>query len=682
MENFKGMGEEGERSAFYCTCEHLSEELASRAARLVTPSSQTASPGRAIGERAGMSTRKRYLCVHCSSSLLEEELPVHFPQMKHVSKKKCSTNKKTNKKENEGEKKEHFLAVDVIHKELFCFRCGDYQYHSSFDRLLGHLRPGKLGGPRGGRVSPPGIVNMGSTCFMSSVLQLLMVSPSLVRFFEISECFVVKCKIEEDKDRSKNMKCIFCELQKIFLKNHSTGSTSSMSSKGSGSCKKSKPDSGSPLVPSSLLFAVWSYARHLASYEQQDAHEFLLALLDGLGAHLQRYHGDLNAAIAKRKKSYHSHQNGISSGAGGGDKREVLPVRRLLHSPRGPNSISDMDKSYKQPPSSNPNGCFTPRSASAMHFSSSPRDNLNPNETLYEFRGIVNEVFSGVLSSDLLCKACGYRSTTYDPFLDLSLSLEESDVESVRSDKSSQQVANGRDEKEPSKTIQECFDKFTSAEELHDESMTCAKCRAAGTLSKRLKIQTPPNVLIIHIKRFDISLRGGEVECVKINKQLEFPLHGLDILPFINFRNCDEPCSRGGKTSNKRASDVQEAEAAAAGPNKAMKLSIELPNGTAKAARNNRSGDLDGSCGVMYDLSGVVCHKGKSLTQGHYISYVKKDVRFHGEANIYEDNSAAARNNSRTVWLKCDDEAITEVGEEEVRGTQGYLLFYNRRQLQ
>ena len=35
-----------------------------------------------------------------------------------------------------------------------------------------------------------------------------------------------------------------------------------------------------PLVPHALLHMTWQHARHLAGYEQQDAHEFFIATLD------------------------------------------------------------------------------------------------------------------------------------------------------------------------------------------------------------------------------------------------------------------------------------------------------------------------------------------------------------------------------------------------------------------
>ena len=41
----------------------------------------------------------------------------------------------------------------------------------------------------------------------------------------------------------------------------------------------------SPHIPYKLLHLMWTHARHLAGYEQQDAHEFLIAALDVLHRH-------------------------------------------------------------------------------------------------------------------------------------------------------------------------------------------------------------------------------------------------------------------------------------------------------------------------------------------------------------------------------------------------------------
>ncbi len=44
------------------------------------------------------------------------------------------------------------------------------------------------------------------------------------------------------------------------------------------------------IVPAYLLYSIWTYAEYVAGYDQQDAHEFLIALIDGLDTHLRMYH--------------------------------------------------------------------------------------------------------------------------------------------------------------------------------------------------------------------------------------------------------------------------------------------------------------------------------------------------------------------------------------------------------
>lgn len=44
------------------------------------------------------------------------------------------------------------------------------------------------------------------------------------------------------------------------------------------------------ITPSNLLYTIWNEQDYMSGYHQQDAHEFLLAFLDGLDKHLKVYH--------------------------------------------------------------------------------------------------------------------------------------------------------------------------------------------------------------------------------------------------------------------------------------------------------------------------------------------------------------------------------------------------------
>jgi len=92
------------------------------------------------------------------------------------------------------------------------------------------------------------------------------------------------------------------------------------------------------------------------------------------------------------------------------------------------------------------------------------------------------DMLGGQLCSTVECTACGHNSTCYDPFLDLSLPLP-------------------RDTRECD--IERCLREFQALEELdQDEKINCEKCKRPTKSTKRLSIERPPQVLILHLKRF------------------------------------------------------------------------------------------------------------------------------------------------------------------------------------
>ena len=58
----------------------------------------------------------------------------------------------------------------------------------------------------------------------------------------------------------------------------------------------------------------------------------------------------------------------------------------------------------------------------------------------------------------------------------------------------------------------------------------------------------------------------------------------------------------------------------------------------------------------FYRLTGIVCHKGPSIANGHYIAYI-----------LAQDK-----------WLKANDKTIKEIRYETVKRKAAYLLFYER----
>lgn len=136
-------------------------------------------------------------------------------------------------------------------------------------------------------------------------------------------------------------------------------------------------------VPSEVLCTIWTTSRHLAHYEQHDAHELLIALLDTLGSHLQFNHGDHNLIQLIPNTAIESEPpislgNGVSHSPRSWSeeiKDSTHEVSHCLHTDSVPREDSSDEHQILRPSSVAP---------SFPHESTVGLD--------YIFRGIVNEV--------------------------------------------------------------------------------------------------------------------------------------------------------------------------------------------------------------------------------------------------------------------------------------------------
>lgn len=129
-------------------------------------------------------------------------------------------------------------------------------------------------------ISMRGLVNMGNTCFMASVLQVLLHCDKLRDFFLSCSHNSKTC----NRKKALGSVCMACELDDLFNMNY---------------CGNDEP-----FAPVQFLHAMWRSSKNLSGYEQQDAHEFLISLLN-------QFHTDLGGSHFACNCPVHSSFTGV-----------------------------------------------------------------------------------------------------------------------------------------------------------------------------------------------------------------------------------------------------------------------------------------------------------------------------------------------------------------------------------
>jgi ubiquitin C-terminal hydrolase len=83
-------------------------------------------------------------------------------------------------------------------------------------------------------------------------------------------------------------------------------------------------------------------------------------------------------------------------------------------------------------------------------------------------------------------------------------------------------------------TVYDCLDKFIEREQLNEtETLYCSKCKQHLAPIKKMDVYSCPDILIIHLKRFQFIPGQFFVHREKINDIIDFPIDGLDLSKYV-----------------------------------------------------------------------------------------------------------------------------------------------------
>uniref|UniRef100_A0A7N6ALP3 Ubiquitin carboxyl-terminal hydrolase n=1 Tax=Anabas testudineus TaxID=64144 RepID=A0A7N6ALP3_ANATE len=252
------------------------------------------------------------------------------------------------------------------------------------------------------------------------------------------------------------------------------------------------------------------------------------------------------------------------------------------------------------------------------------------NKRQKKYRSVISDVFDGTIVSSVQCLTCDRVSVTLENFQDISLPIPgKEDLAKLHSSTHQTSLVKAGSCGEAYApqgwiafvmeyikriyllcsslvTLQDCLAAFFARDELKGDNMySCEKCKKLRNGVKFCKVQSLPEILCIHLKRFRHELMFS----TKISTHVSFPLEGLDLQPFL-----------------------------------AKDSSTQTTN---------------------YDLLSVICHHG-TASSGHYIAYCRNDLNNlwyeFDDQSVTEVSESCVQNAEAYVlfYKKSNEDAVKE----------------------
>lgn len=210
-----------------------------------------------------------------------------------------------------------------------------------------------------------------------------------------------------------------------------------------------------------------------------------------------------------------------------------------------------------------------------------------------------------------------------------------------------------------------CLSEYCKVQNL-EEDWACPQCGERQG-KQNLDLWRLPDILTIHIKRFNCSARWRE----KITTKVNFPLSGLDMSQWCHE---DSPSLRGAS-----------AEANTYDLIGVMNHYGGMTGGHYVATCKATACSIKGREEVAHDFNGAGTGKAMIMDEdadgqsGWRIGRQKNEVNSNKLAAVH--TGKATEESAEPLWLQFDDEMVEPIAPRHVVSEMAYVLFYRRRQM-
>ncbi|KAG2935089.1 hypothetical protein PC117_g12488 [Phytophthora cactorum] len=188
-------------------------------------------------------------------------------------------------------------------------------------------------------------------------------------------------------------------------------------------------------------------------------------------------------------------------------------------------------------------------------------------------------------------------------------------------------------------------DRLVATECTEHLDASCSHCQQeCSPHTKQLSLWSLPPILVLQLKRFELSITTGNYQWKKLSHNVDFPVYGLDLHDLLasidGAHNDSEVCS------DRCSVDALDPRVCRGIEYLQNELNIPLTSASRTCAK--------------YDLYAVVHHSGHGIGSGHY--------------------TAQFRRPDENYWWNADDAVVTPLNEDDISpSSAAYLLFYVRQ---